>query len=154
MDNLSVMLAKEYELGFTIKKDDSKYSKPPKGWIMSEKFDGYRALFKYEMIDGELVGVFYSRTGKRFMCPQWFLDSMPPPDLLGDNILDGELWAGRDNFQLMGTVRKKEPIDEEWMDIQFYVYDITTIKDTFVERLKKLKFTNLAWDPNSNRNAF
>ena len=43
MAKLSVMLAKEYELGFQIKKDTSKYSKPPKGWIMSEKFDGYRA---------------------------------------------------------------------------------------------------------------
>ena len=138
---LDVQLAKEFQKGMNgHKKDTSEFKIPPLYWLMSEKFDGYRALFKYEMIDGELVGVFYSRTGKRFMCPQWFLDSMPPPDLLGDNILDGELWAGRDNFQLMGTVRKKEPIDEEWMDIQFYVYDITTIKDTFVERLKKLKF--------------
>ena len=40
MAKLSVMLAKEYELGYTIKKDDSKYKEPPKGWIMSEKFDG------------------------------------------------------------------------------------------------------------------
>ena len=42
MMKLNVMLAKEYELGFAIKKDTSKYSNPPKGWIMSEKFDGYR----------------------------------------------------------------------------------------------------------------
>ena len=31
MAKLSVMLAKEYELGFQIKKDTSKYSKPPRG---------------------------------------------------------------------------------------------------------------------------
>jgi len=138
---MKVQLAKEYQKGMNgHKKDTSEFKIPPLGWWMSEKFDGYRALFKYEMIDGELVGVFYSRAGKRFFAPQWFLDSMPPPDLLGDNIIDGELWAGRDNFQLMGVVRKKVPIDEEWIDIQFHVYDITTIEDTFIERLKKLKF--------------
>jgi DNA polymerase/3'-5' exonuclease PolX len=141
MTPMKVQLAKEFQKAMNgHKKDTSEFKIPPLNWYMSEKFDGYRALFKYEMINDELVGVFYSRTGKRFMCPQWFLDSMPPPDLLGDNILDGELWAGRDNFQLMGVVRKKVPIDEEWIDIQYHVYDITTIEDTFIERLKKLKF--------------
>ena len=149
MEKLSVMLAKEYELGFQIKKDTSKYSKPPKGWIMSEKFDGYRALFRYEEVDGVLVGKFYSRNNKSFNAPDWFLDTMPPPDLLGNKILDGELWAGRDNFQLMGIVRKKVPIPEEWLNIQYQVYDITNIEGGFVDRLKILKriveFTGKSW---------
>ena len=149
MAKLSVMLAKEYELGFQIKKDTSKYSKPPKGWIMSEKFDGYRALFRYEMIDGVLVGKFYSRNGKSFNAPDWFLDSMPSPHLLGDKILDGELWAGRDNFQLMGIVRKKVPVPEEWLNIQYQVYDITNEDGGFMDRLMKLKkiveFTGKSW---------
>jgi len=149
MAKLSVMLAKEYELGFQIKKDTSKYSKPPKGWIMSEKFDGYRALFRYEEVDGKLVGKFYSRNNKHFNAPDWFLDSMPPPELLGDKILDGELWAGRDNFQLMGIVRKKVPIPEEWLNIQYQVYDITNGEGGFVDRLKTLKriveFTGKSW---------
>lgn len=149
MMKLNVMLAKEYELGFKIKKDTSKYSNPPKGWIMSEKFDGYRALFRYEMVDGVLVGKFYSRNGKSFNAPQWFLDSMPPPELLGDKILDGELWAGRDNFQLMGIVRKKIPVPEEWLNIQYQVYDITNTEGSFVDRLKTLKrivdFTGKSW---------
>jgi len=149
MSKLQVMLAKEYELGFQIKKDTSKYSKPPKGWIMSEKFDGYRALFRYEEVDGVLVGKFYSRNNKSFNAPDWFLDSMPPPHLLGDKILDGELWAGRDNFQLMGIVRKKVPIPEEWLNIQYQVYDITNEGGSFVDRLKKLKriveFTGKSW---------
>jgi ATP-dependent DNA ligase len=72
MTKLSVMLAKEYELGITLKKDDSKYRQPPKGWIMSEKFDGYRALFRYELEDGLKVGKFYSRAGKHFNAPEWF----------------------------------------------------------------------------------
>ena len=65
---------------------------------------------------------------------------MPPPDLLGDKVLDdGELWAGRDNFQLMGIVRKKVPIPEEWLNIQYQVYDITNEEGNFVDRLKTLK---------------
>ena len=146
---LAVMLAKEYELGFTIKKDESEYATPPKGWIMSEKFDGYRALFRYEDDGSGPVGKFYSRQGKPFLAPEWFLESMPPPNLLKDKILDGELWAGRDNFQLMGVVRKKVPIPEEWLNIQYQVYDITNGEGGFVQRLKDLKrivnFTQKSW---------
>ena len=150
MKTMKVMLAKEFELGMEIKKDNSKYSTPPRGWIMSEKFDGYRCLFLYEEIDGKLIGVFYSRNGKKFFAPEWFMESMPPPDLLQDKILDGELWAGRENFQLMGTVRKKVPVPEEWYNMQYQVYDITNIDSTFLDRLKALKkiveFTNKSWN--------
>ena len=135
-----VQLAKEYEKGMIgNKKDLSKYKQPPIGWVMSEKYDGYRCFFGY---DENRLGHFYSRSGKEFYPPEWFLESMPPPDLLGNNIIDGELWAGRDNFQLMGVVRKKVPIDEEWIDIQYITYDITTINDTFINRLKELKRIN------------
>ena len=94
---------------------------------MSEKYDGYRALFGY---DENGIGRFYSRSGKEFKTPNWFLESMPPPDLLGKNIIDGELWAGRDNFQLMGVVRKKVPIDEEWInenlsDLKFAIWGLS-----------------------------
>ena len=138
MEKLIVMLAKELELGMILKNDSSKFSKPPIEWIMSEKFDGYRALFRYEIIDDKPVGKFYSRNGKSFHAPDWFLESMPPYNLLQDKILDGELWAGRDNFQLMGTVRKKIPIPEEWLSIQYQVYDITNQKLPFLKRLNDL----------------
>ena len=114
-----VMLAKEYEQGMIIKKDTSKYSKPPIGWIASEKLDGYRCFFKYELKDNKLVGVFYSRNFKEFNAPEYFLLSMPSYEVLGERILDGELWAGRDNFELMGLVRKKKPIDNEWYNYTF-----------------------------------
>ena len=142
-----VQLAKEYQKGMNgHKKDESEYKEPPIGWVMSEKFDGYRALFGY---DGNKKGHFYSRSGKEFYPPEWFFESMPPPDLIGDKIIDGELWAGRDNFQLMGVVRKKKPIDEEWIDIQYITYDITSMDDTFMNRLKDLnkiiKFCETRW---------
>ena len=53
---LKVQLAKELQKGMNgHKKDNSEFKIPPLYWWMSEKFDGYRALFKYEMIDGKLV---------------------------------------------------------------------------------------------------
>ena len=104
-----VMLAKEYESGKAIKKDTTDYATPPEGWWASEKFDGYRALFRYVTSSGVVKPKFYSRHGNEFTPPQWFLDAMPSHELLGDKILDGELWAGKENFQMMGVVRKKVP---------------------------------------------
>jgi len=135
-----VMLAKELELGMKIKKDTSNYSSPPIGWIGSEKFDGYRCFFFYKEIGGEIVGIFSSRNYKGFTAPEWFLKSMPSYEVLGKRVLDGELWAGRDNFEFMGLVRKKKPIDEEWYNITYQVYDIIDEKDRiFKERIKILK---------------
>ena len=133
---MKVQLAKEYVQGMEgSRKDTTPYKTPPLGWLMSEKFDGYRALFCYE----EGIGTFYSRNGKKFNAPEWFLQAMPPPNLLKDMILDGELWAGRENFQMMGTVRKKVPVPEEWTSIKYQVYDITNIDASFIDRLRILK---------------
>jgi len=134
---MPVQLAKEYLHGMNgSSSDTTPFKDPPIGWIMSEKFDGYRALFRY---NDQGHGEFISRSGKSFNAPPWFLESMPSQNILKDMILDGELWAGRDNFQLMGTVRKKIPIDEEWIQIQYQVYDITTLSTTFLQRLTCLK---------------
>ena len=138
MEKINVMLAIEYIQNMNGHKEDlTEFKKPPLFWYMSEKFDGYRALFKY---DKNGNGYFYSRSGKKFQCPEWFLLSLPPYNLLKDDILDGELWAGRDNFQLMGTVRKKKCIAEEWIDIQFQTYDIiTNNNELFIDRIQKLQ---------------
>lgn len=123
------MLAKEFKKGKT---DGSELI----GHLASEKFDGYRALFYYDETGNPQ---FISRTGKKFNAPQHFLNAMPSQKCLKGKIIDGELWAGRENFQLMGTVRKKIPVPEEWIDITFMVYDITNLDKTFIERLEELK---------------
>ena len=123
MENLKVMLAQEYVQG---KHDVG-------GWLCSEKFDGYRAYFDPE------AKQFYSRQNKKFNVPEWFIKAMPP------KLLDGELWIGRERFQEMGAVRKKVPLDEEWINITFQVYDIPDHPGTFKERLKELsKFVKLS----------
>jgi len=122
------MLAKEYMKGGKV---------DPKGWLVSEKFDGYRACYDHDKKH------FFSRQNKPFNAPQWFLDAMPP------KLVDGELWIGRNMFQEMGTVRKKVPIDEEWLQVRFQVYDMPEESGTFLERLKELirivKITKSDW---------
>ena len=49
MSEIPVMLAQEYRKGMKgNRKDTSDCKDPPIGWIASEKFDGYRALFMYD----------------------------------------------------------------------------------------------------------
>ena len=117
MSNLKFMLAKDYIKG----KDN------PKGWLVSEKLDGYRACYSHKEKQ------FFSRQNKEFIAPSWYLEAMPP------RLVDGELWIGRNMFQEMGVVRKKVPIDEEWLNVTFQVYDMPEHPGTFVERIKELK---------------
>ena len=147
MSAMKVMLAKEYANGMKgAKKDTTEFAQPPLGWYMSEKYDGYRCIAFYK--EDKLV--FMSRASKEFNVPQWFKDAMPNPKLLKDLNLDGEVWAGRENFQMMGTVRKKIPIDEEWIDLKYVVYDIDNTGESFLERQKDLikivKLTKMAWE--------
>tara|TARA_B100000963_G_scaffold359069_1_gene385323 strand:+ start:7986 stop:9812 length:1827 start_codon:yes stop_codon:yes gene_type:complete len=123
MSSLKFMLAKDYIQG---KHDVT-------GWYMSEKFDGYRACYCPK--DNH----FYSRQNKPFNAPEWFLQAMPP------RLMDGELWIGRNRFQDMGAVRKKVPLDEEWLNITFQVYDMPEHPGPFSERIKELsKMVKLA----------
>jgi len=120
------MLAKEYTKDMKVPKA-LKDNVPPIGWILSEKFDGYRARWIPEK------RMFLSRNHKEFIAPEWFKDAMPDVDL------DGELFAGREFFQYMGTVRKKVPVDEEWKKIKYMVYDMPEEDNVFEERVKELE---------------
>ena len=63
---------------------------PPIGWYMSKKYDGYRAMW-----DGSR---FVSRQGNVYNAPEWFTRHLPK-----NVVLDGELYAGRENFQMCGA---------------------------------------------------
>src|ERR1039458_2949195 len=78
-------------------------SENPKGWLLSEKLDGDRALW-----DG---GKLTSRLGNVFPAPLWFLDRLPQ-----GLPLDGELWAGRGNYsRAMGIAKTHH--GEAWHEI-------------------------------------
>lgn len=93
-------------------------------WV-SEKLDGVRAYW-----DGQR---FLSRNGNVYQAPDWFVAGFP-------NVpLDGELWMGRQRFaELSGAVRKQIPVDRQWRDIQFHVFDLPA-SGLFHNRYERLK---------------
>ena len=95
----------------------------PKGWLMSEKLDGVRAIW---------TGTgFISRNGKPFAVAEWFMDGLPR-----DVVLDGELYMGRGMFQkTAGAVRKKTPVEDEWLAISYFVFDAPEAVGGFERRM-------------------
>jgi DNA ligase-1 len=105
------MLAKEYQ------------GQPVKGWLMSEKLDGVRAIW-----DGSKL---ISRNGNQFFAPEWFLAQLP-----AGIALDGELFLGRGKFQAtVSAVKKKIPLDSEWSQIRYCVFDAPHALGGFEDRL-------------------
>lgn len=113
------------------------------GWYMSEKLDGTRCFWDGGISRGtstakvpwagiidpksgqmkrsikqEATGL-WSRYGNPIVAPDWFLNTLPCCPL------DGELWAGRGNYQLCRSIVGKhnpEGEGEEWQQIQFGVF--------------------------------
>lgn len=111
-----LLLANDYEQAEV---DLSRY------WI-SEKYDGVRAFW-----DGSRL---LTRAGNTIHAPEWFTRGWPQTPL------DGELWAGRGQFeQVTATVRDLDPDDAAWRQIQFMVFDLPAHVGTFNERLTALQ---------------
>lgn len=107
------------------------------GWFVSEKLDGMRAWWDGGVTrgipcsqvpwantakDGRLkvapiaTGL-WSRYGKVIHAPDWWLDSLPPMSL------DGELWTGRSQYQILRDIAGHHSGDEGWSQILFMVFD-------------------------------
>lgn len=98
----------------------------PAPYLVSEKYDGVRALW-----DGKALR---SRAGNVFAAPAWFLDKLPKQPL------DGELWIARGQFEkLSGAVRKTTPVDEEWRQIKYMIFELPDAPGTFAERYEQIK---------------
>ena len=60
--------------------------------------------------------------------------------------LDGELWMGRGTFEkLSGTVRRHTPVDVDWRQVRFMVFDLPKHPADFSGRLERMEeiFANL-----------
>jgi DNA ligase-1 len=111
----ALLLAKVYENNIQL--DDY--------WV-SEKLDGVRAYW-----DGKNL---ISRQGNVFHAPYWFIKVLP------EIKLDGELWLGRSRFdELSARVRKTTPVDKDWHDIKYMIFDLPGNKAIFTRRLAILK---------------
>jgi DNA ligase-1 len=94
-------------------------------WWMSEKLDGLRAFW-----DGKQ---FQSRNGNTFHAPSWVTEQLPGIPL------DGELWAGRKQFQKASGIVRSQNAGERWKLLQFVVFDAPAINLPFEQRLKEIQ---------------
>jgi len=112
---LAPMLAREASPGMA-----------PDGWLVSEKYDGVRALW-----DG---GRLRFRSGRPVPAPDWFLARLPA------QALDGELWLARGRFDaLSAAVRRESPRNEEWRQVRYMIFDLPRLQAPFEQRTAKLQ---------------
>lgn len=98
----------------------------PTPYLVSEKYDGVRAIWDSKTLR--------SRSGNIINAPAWFIAKLPPQRL------DGELWLGRGQFELLsGYVRKTTPQDEEWRQIKYMIFELPEAPGTFEQRYQQIK---------------
>lgn len=105
------------------------------GWLMSEKFDGFRAVW-----DGEK---FISKNGNVFHAPKQFTEGFPKV------ALDGELWAGREEYQTAASIIKRQPKSKDynaadWDKLQYVIFDAPGLYTSDSKVLKQNKLGS--WD--------
>jgi DNA ligase-1 len=97
----------------------------PADFLVSEKLDGVRAYW-----DGQSLRF---RSGRQIVAPAWFTAALPKTPL------DGELWMGRRSFdRLSGAVRKITPVDAEWREVRYMVFDAPNTAGNFAARASQL----------------
>ena len=98
----------------------------PAQYLVSEKFDGVRAIWNGE--------AFRFRSGNVINAPAWFIAKLPT------QALDGDLWLARGKFEtLSGYVRKTEPVDPEWKQIKYLIFELPGAEGTFEARYARIK---------------
>jgi len=112
---INVMLAQNYD----------PEQNDPAGWYMSEKLDGVRCYW-----DGKAM---YTRNGHLFYPPDEWKEKLPKM------ALDGELWSGRDDFQKIVSIVRRQDKNDEWKNIKYMIFDAPKIKAPFKKRLATLE---------------
>lgn len=94
-------------------------------WL-SEKLDGIRGYW-----DGARL---ITRQGKLINSPAWFTKNWPK------TAMDGELWIARDYFQqTLSCIKKESKHKPCWRKIRFMIFDLPHNRQTFTERIVKMK---------------
>ena len=106
----------------------------PAPYLVSEKYDGVRGAW-----DGRVLRF---RSGRVVPAPAWFTARLPGV------ALDGELWLGRSRFdELSGMVRKEAPVDADWRQLRYMVFELPGAPGDFEARARRIgEITRLtAW---------
>ena len=93
------------------------------GWFVSEKLNGCRAYW-----DGHQ---FWTRGGNVIKAPRWFTRGLPTVPL------DGEIWAGRNGFEI---ARKAVQYGGDWFNdglIEFVAFDLPGMVGRWDERIRE-----------------
>lgn len=95
-------------------------------WWVSEKYDGIRAWW-----DGQRL---ISRQGHTIDAPTWFTQG------LGQQVLEGELWAGRERFAcVQSAVGRGSDADALWRGIRWMVFDAPGASGDFAQRQRVIR---------------
>ena len=95
-------------------------------YLVSEKLDGVRAFW-----DGRVL---VTRGGMLINAPAWFVERFPA------RALDGELWAGRGQFErTSATVRRQTPDDAEWRQLRYMIFELPQAEGDFRERVQTMQ---------------
>ena len=97
----------------------------PAPYLVSEKYDGVRGVW-----DGTRLRF---RSGRVVPAPAWFIERLPRQPL------DGELWLGRGRFDaLSGLVRREVPVDAQWRELRYMVFELPGAAGSFAERARRI----------------
>ncbi len=97
----------------------------PTGYLVSEKYDGVRALW-----DGRVLRF---RSGLVIAAPAAFVERLPAV------LLDGELWLGRGRFEaLSGLVRRQTSDAAAWGRLRYLVFELPGASGSFAERAQRM----------------
>ena len=98
----------------------------PHGYLVSEKYDGVRALW-----DGRTLRF---RSGLVVPAPSWFTARLPAQPL------DGELWIGRGRFEIVSAaVRRHQPRESEWQSLRYMLFELPGAAGDFAARAAALQ---------------
>lgn len=98
----------------------------PQGFLVSEKFDGVRALW-----DGRTLRF---RSGRTIAAPAAFLQTLP------QCALDGELWLAHGEFdRLSALVRQQRGAVQAWGAVTYQVFDAPQMPGPFEARWQALQ---------------
>ena len=110
----AIMQAQKYSAGIAVAE-----------YFVSEKLDGVRARW-----DGKQL---ISRNGNPFAAPAWFTRHFP------EQVLDGELWLGRGQYQQTVSVVTRQQPHDGWCELKFMVFDLPNNAQPFFERYTQMK---------------
>lgn len=94
--------------------------------LITEKYDGIRAYWTGDSM--------YTRGGNKINLPLNITGKLP------NTPIDGELWAGRGNFDFVSSVvRKKKFNNKDWFMIKYMIFDAPGMQGTLLDRLNSIR---------------